>query len=213
MKKSTLSTILAAGTIAVGGLSIASQPSQAQSTTFVCETTGGTPTTYAVTPRGYVPVIRWVSHHFSGSGYTPQQRCAEVTSRFQTYYNDGSLNFITTGIMNDQPVVCVTGTYGGSCTGLLFTLKQGENASRVIQQLFDVRVGASGPLYESTNGGASNSNSPIYIDMNEYLNNTAVDPAASGNTQSTPSNSPTTNPTNSNSPTTSNSPQTPTSNW
>jgi hypothetical protein len=49
--------------------------------------------------------------------------------------------------MNRMPVVCVSSTNGGECTGLLFTLKPGQNASRTLQQLFDIRQGAAGPLY------------------------------------------------------------------
>jgi len=57
-------------------------------------------------------------------------------------------------------VVCVASEMGGPCQGVLFTLKPGQNAPRTIQQLFDVRVGASGPLFES--------GSREYIDMKPY---------------------------------------------
>lgn len=118
------------------------------------------PTTFVNTPNGNLPLIRWKSHYFEPSGYSPEVRCRDVSQRFNRFYNQGTLNFITTGMVNNQPVVCVASTKGGPCTEVLFTLKSGQNATRTIQQLFDVRVGASGPLFESEER--------IYIDMRPY---------------------------------------------
>lgn len=129
MKLQSLTVVLTAGAIALGGLTINTQPSHAQSTTFFCGMSNGVPATIAQTPRGNVSVIRWVSSYFSGAGYNPQTRCQEVSGRFEAYKNNGTLNYITTGIMNGQPVVCTRSTNGGGCNGLLFTLKQGENAT------------------------------------------------------------------------------------
>lgn len=136
-------------------------PVTAGGTTFACQVVGGVPATVANTPAGQRTVIRWVSGYFSGSGYTPMTRCREVSERFQNYMNQGVLNYITTGYMNNQPVVCVTSSDGGGCQGLLFTLKSGENASRVLQQLFDVKAGAAGPLNESTQR--------VYLNVNDML--------------------------------------------
>ncbi len=156
-----------------------SQPSYAQSSTFYCGVSQGVPATIARTPNGNVTVIRWVSGYFNEAGYDPQRRCDEVTARFQTYKNNGTLNYITTGVINSQPVVCVSSTNGGGCKGLLFTLKRGENASRVVQQIFNIRAGASGPLNESSDR--------VYIDVNKLLNST---PAEKDNSpSSTPTNS------------------------
>lgn len=72
---------------ALGVTATFNQPSHAQSTSFYCGTTSGNvPTTLARTPSGEREVIRWVSRYFSGSGYNPQTRCEEVSSRFQTNY-------------------------------------------------------------------------------------------------------------------------------
>jgi Circadian oscillating protein COP23 len=130
--------------------------------TFFCGSDGyDTPTTYVRSGGQSLPLIHWVSHYFSGSGYDPLTRCEQVSERFNRFYQDGRLNFITTGFVNRQPVVCVSGHIGGPCTDVLFTLKPGEDASQAIQQLFDVRIGESGPLYES--------GSRLYIDLNERL--------------------------------------------
>ncbi len=169
--KQKLTTCLMMGAIAISTIFTGSQPSQAQSSTFSCgRTSEGTPVTVANTPRGTVEVIRWVSKHFSGSGYTPQRRCEEVSSRFESYKNKGMLNFITAGYLNGQPAICVgDGSTPCSSDRLLFTLKPGQNAAREIQQLFNIRSGASGPLFESSGGAES-----ATIDMNKFLEEAPV---------------------------------------
>ncbi len=128
---------------------------------FYCGTSQGAPTTLAKSGSRVVPIIRWSSDAFSESGYSAERRCQEVSKRFQTYYDDGSLSFITTGRMNGQNVVCVARSNGGPCAGLLFTLKPGSNPTQAINQLFNIRTRASGPLNETT--------ARPYIDFGEFL--------------------------------------------
>jgi Circadian oscillating protein COP23 len=128
---------------------------------FSCGTSSyGVPTTFVSTPNENIPLIRWVSNYFSQAGYSPEARCQDVSRRFNQFYSQGLLNYVTTGYVNNMPVVCVASDIGGPCTEVLFTLKPGQNAARTIQQLFDVRAGDSGPLYESE--------SRPYIDMKPY---------------------------------------------
>ena len=131
--------------------------------TFYCDQgKNGIPTTFVKTPQGTYPVIRWVSNYFLSAGYSPMTRCRQVSNKFQLFYDDGRLDYITTGIVNRQPVVCVSGQKGGPCQGVLFTLKPYQNASETIQKLFDIRVSATtGPLYESS--------SRFYLNFNDYL--------------------------------------------
>ncbi|MDJ0599431.1 MAG: COP23 domain-containing protein [Crocosphaera sp.] len=131
-------------------------------TNFLCQSWQGVPATLAQTPdEASVPVLMWESDYFSNSGYDPTTRCQLVSGRFQYFYNNGQLKYMTTGRMNRMPVVCVTQTKGGSCEGLLFTLKPGVDPTRTLQQLMAIRVRASGPLNQ-TNGR-------VYIDVEEYL--------------------------------------------
>ena len=130
---------------------------------FYCDRgQNGIPTTFVKTPQGTYPVIRWVSNYFLSAGYSPMTRCRQVSDKFQLFYDDGRLDYITTGIVNRQPVVCVSSQNGGPCQGVLFTLKPKQSASQTIQKLFDIRVGAAtGPLYES--------GSRFYLNFNDYL--------------------------------------------
>ncbi|MEM1242670.1 MAG: COP23 domain-containing protein [Cyanobacteria bacterium P01_H01_bin.26] len=120
------------------------------------------PTTVFYSPEGALPVIHWVSDYFDGSGYDPLTRCRAVSGRFQRYYEADVLNYITTGIVNRLPVICVTDQMGGPCQGVLLTLKPGQNASFVVQRLFDLSYGHQvGALYES--------GSRVYINVENYL--------------------------------------------
>lgn len=167
MKMRALASFCTTAALTLTAVAAFQSPSKAGGTTFHCGTwlTGpnaGVPVTYAMTPKGTIPIINWVSDYFSGSGYTPERRCQEVSGRFQTAYNQGTLNYITAGYRNGQPVVCTSSTNGGPCSMVLFTLKPGSDASRTIQQLFDIKNLAAGPLYESEDD-------EVYLDMNAFL--------------------------------------------
>lgn len=177
MKRHQITSMIALSVVAGATLVMGAQPAQAGEARFSCALGSGTPTTMAKTKRGYVPVIRWTSEYFGASGWSPEARCAEVSDRFNSYYQKDTLNFLTTGRMNRQSVVCVANYNGGPCSGLLFTLKPGSNPGRTLQQLLSVRVGASGPLNEST--------ARVYIDMEDFLSKAPVETEA-GATQSTP---------------------------
>lgn len=166
MKRYQITSLIACSIVTGATLAVGSQPSQASERRFSCSPAGGTPTTMAKTKRGAVPVIRWASKYFGASGWSPKARCAEVSDRFESYYRAGTLNFLTTGRMNRQSVVCVASRKGGPCSGLLFTLKPGSNPGSALQQLLGVRVGASGPLNESP--------ARVYIDMEDFLDKVPV---------------------------------------
>jgi Circadian oscillating protein COP23 len=126
------------------------------------------PTTFARTKRGNVPVIRWQSTFFSNSNvYTPLKRCEEVSRRFQKYYSEGTLAYLTAGQMNAQNVICVSEEYGGPCQGLLLTLEPKDNPQTVLKDLLNARNRAGGPLTRSTGS--------LYVDMANFLETTPVE--------------------------------------
>lgn len=124
----------------------------------------GVPTTFVKNSRGTFPVVRWVSRVFDDAGYVPETRCRQVSSKFQQFYERGLLNYVTTGRVNRQPVICVSNAKEGPCLGILFTLKPEQNANRTLEQLFDIKVNASaGPLEES--------NARYYLDLDQFIDN------------------------------------------
>ncbi|MDJ0897215.1 MAG: COP23 domain-containing protein [Xenococcus sp. MO_188.B8] len=110
-----------------------------QDVQYRCIDRNGTPATVAYTRRGPIELILWNSNYFSGSGYTPERRCQEVTARFQQHSDAKNLRYISTGVMNKYQVICVS-EKSGNCKpdGLLITLQNDDNAQQVFKDLFDL---------------------------------------------------------------------------
>jgi Circadian oscillating protein COP23 len=154
------------------------QPSQAETQSnarFFCSaivnpaTGEKTPMTLAKTQRGNVEMIRWKSTFFKNgvNDFTPMSRCTEVSRRFQDFYNQGILAYLTTGKMNAQNVICVAEEYGGPCSGLLLTLEPKDNPQQVLQELMNVRTRASG-------GPLTRGSSSAYFDVEDFLETAPV---------------------------------------
>jgi hypothetical protein len=131
---------------------------------FTCVIEKGVPVTTAVMDSGkQVAVIRWVHDTFSGSGWSPQRRCQEVSERFTNLSNRGLLNYLTTGSMNGMSVICAALNKADRCNdnSLLYTLKPGQNPSQTLKNLMAVRTYAVRPLNETGDR--------VFVDLNEYL--------------------------------------------
>jgi hypothetical protein len=141
---------------------------------FYCGKSQNVPTTLAKTRRGPVPIIRWQSTAFGGS-YPPEVRCQTVSAKFQSYYEDDSLNFLSAAYLNKQPVICAVPYKGAPCK-VLFTLKPGSDPKRTLRQLLSIRDRTTNiVLNESFLPGADSG----YVDMNDFLTTAPVDPESS----------------------------------
>jgi len=132
---------------------IATQPSMAETNKFFCGIHNGKQATLVNTPRGNVPLIYWVSGDFAASGWTDEKRCQEVSQRFEEHHINGTLKYIRTGTIKNNPVLCIASSEGGTCPekNLIVTLKPGTNAETVLQELVSVRDRVAGkPLELST---------------------------------------------------------------
>ena len=184
MKLRLFAPVLTGLVVALGAPTTWNQPSYAGSTTFYCGMRQSVPVTYARTPRGNVPIIRWVSSNYFPAPWNPQQRCRVVAQRFQRNYDNGTLRAIVPGTLKGEPVVCAAISRNSPCTDrtLLFTLKRGSNPSLTVGRLMDRRGLASG---NGLNESGSNcvDDCPIdYVDVTDYLNNVPVE----SNSQSDP---------------------------
>lgn len=168
MKLRLFSQLLTGGAIAFTTSATITQPGYAQNATYYCGTSRGAPATFARTTRGDIPIIRWVSTDLPPP-LTAQQRCEEVSRRFQVYHDNGTLKYITTGQMDGQPAICVANRQGGDCTGLLFTLKPGSNPKRTLLRLLDRRGLAGGNTLNETGTRR------IYVDVTDYLERVPLD--------------------------------------
>ncbi|HEY9767104.1 MAG TPA: COP23 domain-containing protein [Coleofasciculaceae cyanobacterium] len=112
---------------------------------FFCDTSGKVPTTMYKSRQGNSePWIQWVSDHFSGSGWSPDTRCKEVSSRLETYRKDKKLKYVTLGTVNNQSVICVASKDQGPCEGIIYTLKPGQDGIQALNNLFAWRQGEQG---------------------------------------------------------------------
>jgi hypothetical protein len=123
-----ITILLSASAIATTSITLSPKVVQAESRVqFVCSQSFNRndgrryPTTVAWTKRGKVAIIQWTKAWTNK--ITAQQRCEEVSSRFEQAYNKGTLNFITNGTMNGQRVICTTSESGRACETLLMTLR------------------------------------------------------------------------------------------
>ncbi|ARV63232.1 hypothetical protein BZZ01_25725 [Nostocales cyanobacterium HT-58-2] len=169
MKAKLFANIVAASALALGSVATMSHSSYAQTTTYFCGTNrDGVPTTYARNATGRkIPVISWQRNW--NSKFSPKGRCEVVSARFQSASVDGVLNYLTTGTMNGQKVLCAASRYGGTCSHLLLTLRADDDASQVIENLRQMGYTASGPIIQSEDGSPQ-----VYIDMNQLLREESV---------------------------------------
>ena len=135
------------------------QPLQAQETQprFTCgKDDQGSPATLVILPDGSsTTIIRYVSGAFEKAGYSNQQRCEEISERFQYYNEKREIDHMTVGKINGQSVICVTRQEGGDCSrdlkgeGLVITTRPGIPPTKTLADLINVRVQAGAALTET----------------------------------------------------------------
>ncbi|MDF5718088.1 MAG: COP23 domain-containing protein [Rhizonema sp. NSF051] len=162
-----LGRVLVATAITISTTATINHPSYAGSKSkFSCTKLNGIPVTMVKTSRGNEPMIRWVDRGFISSGYTPQERCQTVSTKFQRYYDNGKLYLTGRDNLNGYPVLCIANRQGASCSpeNVLVTLKPGTDPGAALQQILDFRRSAKTPPVE-----LSGSQSVSYVDGNFYL--------------------------------------------
>lgn len=174
MKLQLFAQALAGTALALGATATITQPSYAESK-FYCDTSNDVPVTMVSTSRGNEPMIRWVSQDFVSSGYSPEQRCQEVSNRFQRAYENQTLRYIRTGMINNYPVLCIARREGEDCSKsrLIVTFKHNTNPEVILQQLRNFRTRVTGrPLELSKRngtGGFFTFEGETYVNLREIL--------------------------------------------
>jgi hypothetical protein len=163
----------------IGITSIVSQAKAEDQVRFICasgydqQTNQRFPTTFAWTPRGKIAIIRWKYSWFNNKSVTSQQRCQQVSSRFQTAYNNQSLAYITNGRVNSQNVICTTRSHKGNCETTLLTLRPQDDPLQILDDLKDILRGrATEPIPHSSQ------QTQVYyqIDINKFLQTAPIEP-------------------------------------
>ena len=156
--------------IALGAIAALGQPSYAQEDKFFCGMSNGKPATIVRTSRGNIPMIRWVDTSFPAP-WTPENRCEEISSRLQRFYDNGTLKYLKAGWIGREPVLCVAGYRGGLClsNGLLVTLKRGTDPNLTLQRLLNRRALAErNPI--NLRGGESDKDLVSEVNGETYYN-------------------------------------------
>jgi hypothetical protein len=157
MKNKLLSVIAVSIGVAISGIGFNSESVKAQKQVqFVCDqsydqqTSKYLPTTFAWTSRGKIALVRWETTAFKN--FSPETRCQKVSPRFQEAYDNGGINFLTNGQVNQQPVICTASESGGECDTLLMTLRPEDNPLTILTQLQEVLNGRQvGAVRHSSN--------------------------------------------------------------
>jgi hypothetical protein len=168
MKSLLLAKILMVALSVISTFKVNPTQAQGSKNVYTCISNNGVPTTVVDTKRGRIELIVWKSDYFRASDWTPQKRCEEVSSRFQKFSDQGTLRYVTTGVISNQKVICVAKPLPGkgyNCMGdsLLITLQPEDNPSEVLKNLFSnaARVGGT-PVTRDPEG-------KYIFPMNDYL--------------------------------------------
>ncbi|MEG4973291.1 MULTISPECIES: COP23 domain-containing protein [unclassified Microcoleus] len=174
--------LLASALVFAGTVAFASQVQAAPAsnslnntkTTFQCVTSGRNFVTIA--RRGNVttdPMILWKSTEF-GREYTPWQRCQIVSNRLTKAVaeNGGRLANLqlTTGIVNNLPVVCyVNGRGRCNSQNLLFTLdkRNAKNPGDALTRLINFAQDGGGPVTTFRTG--TQSSAPQFVPFGDMV--------------------------------------------
>ena len=179
-------------------------------TRFTCEQVDGEYTVMYYPESQPNQGYPWAIPSELGGGWTPQKRCDAITSRFESFRQDGLLE-LTTGEENGYDTICVTTQVDPTDCRLVLTVPPGQDPQLTRDLIFDNLLVADdggstqgvytfgdsqggsrdvlGEIGNVINGGGGNSNSarkssPENINLRPFL-----DPADGGTGENLRSNS------------------------
>ena len=123
------------------------------------------PATIAYVPqrKANVSIIAWKSNYIPQ--WDAQRRCETVSPKFQSFYENGRLKYLTTGENKGYPIICAA-VERQPCQAedQLFQVKASNDPKAVLEELTGIIEGtASEPIYQS-------SGQKIYVSIEELLN-------------------------------------------
>lgn len=116
------------------------------SVTIGCTPVSGVPTTAG---RGFgrtIPLMTWYPSSFDRAGWTPQKRCQTVSQKLDGIRQKGELNYLTTGTVARQSVICAIDKPSASCTSgnMIMTLEKDQNPTDTLLGLVQLQPTSSG---------------------------------------------------------------------
>lgn len=105
-------------------------------TRFTCELVNGEYTVMYYPESQPNQGYPWAIPSELGGGWTPEKRCAAITSRFESYRQDGLLE-LTTGVENGYDTICVTTQLDPTDCRLVLTVPPGQDPQLTRDLIFD----------------------------------------------------------------------------
>ncbi|MEO1341436.1 MAG: COP23 domain-containing protein [Cyanobacteria bacterium J06635_13] len=156
-------------------------------TRFTCELVNGEYTVMYYPESQPNEGYPWAIPSELGGGWTPQRRCDAITSRFETYREDGLLE-LTTGEENGYDTICVTTQLDPTDCRIVLTVPPGQDPQLTRDLIFDnLLVADDGG---STQGvytfGDSRSGGDILGEIGNVINGGSIGNSGSAPRQSSP---------------------------
>ena len=175
MKSSFFWRLLTSSAIALGITTAINPPTVAGGNTYYCAQLNGVYKTFVSTTRGRIALINWVNSY--SEQWTAQNRCLEVSQRFQRFLENGTLKYIRTGVINNQPVICVANQRGGVCPNnqILVTLPPDRDSEEVLVSIFDTNRSLDTGNVTLTDDVISYTEGETYINVSDFLNTLPIE--------------------------------------
>lgn len=116
--------------------SVTSPSTRSADTRFTCELVNGEYTVMYYPESQPNQGYPWAIPSELGGGWTPQKRCDAITSRFETYRQDGLLE-LSTGVENGYDTICVTTQLDPTDCRLILTVPPGQDPQLTRDLIFD----------------------------------------------------------------------------
>ncbi len=113
-----------------------STTSQNTDTRFACELVNGEYTVMYYPESQPDQGNPWAIPSELGGGWTPQKRCDAITSRFESYRQDGLLE-LTTSVENGYDTICVTTQLDPTDCRIVLTVPPGQDPQLTRDLIFD----------------------------------------------------------------------------
>jgi hypothetical protein len=114
-----------------------STPTRTSSDTrFTCEFVNGQYTVMYYPESQPGRAYPWAVPREMGGGWTPERRCSEITSRLESYREDGLLE-LTTGVENNYDTICVTTQVDPTACRIVLTVPPGQDPQLTRDLIFE----------------------------------------------------------------------------
>ncbi|MGI0485853.1 COP23 domain-containing protein [Pantanalinema rosaneae CENA516] len=175
--------------------------SSSGNTKFECVQSGTGYATIAVTSTGKKtrPLINWSSQAFAQSGFTPEVRCREVSSRLTAAVgkNGGKLSglLLTTGNLNRENVICYVSNMVSGCNKNNHLMNIAPGYNKPEDALADLLQAITTPFV--TGATMQNSERRSYAEFGGAVQQVVNETEMMGSTENPPSSEPMAEPANS----------------